>query len=43
MRTVSVAVISAGGVNRDGAREVLGMHIGPSEGGRSTAFLRELV
>jgi putative transposase len=30
-RIISVAVIVAVGVNRDGRREVLGMDIGPSE------------
>lgn len=42
-RIVSVAVIVAVGVNRDGRREVLGMDIGPSEAETFwTAFLRKL-
>lgn len=40
---VSVAVIIAVGVNADGRREVLGMHIGPSEAETFwTEFLRKL-
>jgi len=43
-RIVSVAVIIAVGVNRDGRREVLGMDIGPSEAETFwTEFLRKLV
>jgi putative transposase len=42
-RVVSVAVITAVGVNSDGRREVLGMDIGPSEAETFwTAFLRQL-
>jgi putative transposase len=42
-RIVSVAVIVAVGVNRDGRREVLGMDIGPSEAETFwTEFLRKL-
>jgi putative transposase len=42
-RIVSVAVIVAVGVNTDGRREVLGMHIGPSEAETFwTEFLRKL-
>jgi transposase-like protein len=42
-RIVSVAVIIAVGVNTDGRREVLGMHIGPSEAETFWAeFLRKL-
>ena len=42
-RIVSVAVIVAVGVNRDGRREVLGMDIGPSEAEPFwTDFLRKL-
>lgn len=42
-RIVSVAVIVAVGVNRDGRREVLGMDVGPSEAETFwTAFLRKL-
>ena len=42
-RIVSVAVIVAIGVNRDGRREALGMDVGPSEAEAFwTAFLRKL-
>jgi putative transposase len=42
-RIVSVAVIVAVGVNRDGRREILGMDIGPSEAETFwTEFLRKL-
>ena len=42
-RIVSVAVIIAVGVNADGVREILGLHIGPSEAEAFwTQFLRSL-
>jgi transposase-like protein len=43
-RVVSMAVVIAVGVNRDGQREVLGLDVGPSEDGAFwLAFLRSLV
>src|SRR5438105_4328215 len=43
-RVVSMAVVIAVGVNRDGQREVLGLDVGPSEDGAFWhAFLRSLV